>query len=145
MRTLRNTHSFQKVGECLYRYSSNGVYYARFESGGKEIRRSLRTADRASAQRALAWLKQEQEQIDPTQGRLTVAELADRYLATIQHRRPATVAIKQLVVRRLKSYWPAGRLAQVAKVKPSHVDQWLSRFSLGTSSRNHHIECVKQI
>jgi len=50
----RQKSAFQKVGECLYRYSSNGVYYARFESSGKEIRRSLRTTDRASAQRALA-------------------------------------------------------------------------------------------
>jgi len=49
---------FQKIGECFYRYSSNGVYYARFEIGGKEIRRSLRTTDRGSSQRALAWLKQ---------------------------------------------------------------------------------------
>ena len=36
---------FQKVGECLYRYSSNGVYYARIKSSGKEIRRSLETTD----------------------------------------------------------------------------------------------------
>src|ERR1700746_835279 len=71
--------AFQKVGECLYRYSSNGVYYARFESSGKEIRRSLRTTDRASAQRALAWLRQERDQIDPTQGKLTISELCDRY------------------------------------------------------------------
>src|SRR6266581_7248203 len=83
MRTRQS--AFQKVGECLYRYSSNGVYYARFESGGKEIRRSLRTPDRTSAQRALAWLKQEQKQVDPSQGKLTVAELCDRYCQTIQH------------------------------------------------------------
>jgi hypothetical protein len=37
--------SFQKVGECLYRYSSNGVYYARIKLSGKEIRRSLETTD----------------------------------------------------------------------------------------------------
>ena len=37
--------SFQKVGECLYRYSSNGVYYARIKSSGKEIRRSLETTE----------------------------------------------------------------------------------------------------
>src|SRR4030095_11136393 len=46
MRT-RQKSAFQKVGECLYRYSSNGVYYARFESSGKEIRRSLRTTHRS--------------------------------------------------------------------------------------------------
>ena len=26
--------TFQKVGECLYRYSSNGVYYARIKTSG---------------------------------------------------------------------------------------------------------------
>ena len=36
---------FQKVGECLCRYSSNGVYYARIKSSGKEIRRSLQNTD----------------------------------------------------------------------------------------------------
>src|SRR5262249_40342553 len=46
----RQNNAFRKVGECLYRYSSNGVYYARFERGSKEVRRSLRTTDRASAQ-----------------------------------------------------------------------------------------------
>ena len=80
IRPHQNKNAFQKVGECLYRYSSNGVYYARFESGGKEIRRSLRTTDRASAQRALAWLKQEREQVDPSQGKLTLAELCDRLI-----------------------------------------------------------------
>src|SRR5436305_6260139 len=109
MRTRQNG-AFQKVAECLYRYSSNGVYYARFENGGKEIRRSLRTTDRASAQRALAWLKQEREQVDPAQGKLTLAELCYRYQVTIQHQKPKTIERKSLIVRRIKSHWPTGRL-----------------------------------
>jgi integrase len=141
----QNKSAFQKVGECLYRYSSNGVYYARFESGGKEIRRSLRTTDRASAQRALAWLKQEREQIDPAQGKLTLAELCDRYSATIQHQAPKTVQRKLLIIARIKSDWPTGRLTQVAKVKPSHIDMWLSRYHFGSASRNLFISCVKEI
>ena len=36
---------FRKVGECHYRYSSNSIYYARFKTDGKEIRRSLETTD----------------------------------------------------------------------------------------------------
>jgi hypothetical protein len=36
MRTLQNeAGAFRKVGECLYRYSSNGVYYARFKANAK--------------------------------------------------------------------------------------------------------------
>ena len=131
MRTHQNKSAFQKVGECLYRYSSNGVYYARFESGGKEIRRSLRTTDRASAQRALAWLKQEREQIDPAQGKLTLAELCDRYSQTIQHQTAENRRAKALIIRRIKSHWPTGRLTQVAKIKPSHVDLWISRYRFG--------------
>lgn len=46
---MRKRHScagkFHKVGENLYRYSSNGVYYARFRNGGKEIHKSLKTAN----------------------------------------------------------------------------------------------------
>src|SRR6266446_5787236 len=65
MRTLqRSPGTFQKVGECLYRYSSNGVYYARIKSGGKEIRRSLETTDRDTAKRELARLRKEQRHID---------------------------------------------------------------------------------
>ena len=144
MRT-RQKSAFQKVGECLYRYSSNGVYYARFESSGKEIRRSLRTTDRTSAQRALAWLKQEREQVDPTQGKLTLAELSDRYAATIQHQAPKTIERKLLIIHRIKSHWPTGRLTQIAKIRPSHVDLWLSRYHFGSASRNLFMSCIKEI
>jgi integrase len=145
MRTHQNKSAFQKVGECLYRYSSNGVYYARFESGGKEIRRSLRTTDRASAQRALAWAKQERDQIDPAQGKLTLAELCDRYSATIQHQKPKTIERKALIIHRIKSHWPTGKLTQIAKIKPSHVDLWISRYRFGPHSRNLHMACIKEI
>ena len=53
-RLQSNIGVFQKVGECLYRYSSGGVYYARIRVDGKEIKRSLETTDRAIAQRELA-------------------------------------------------------------------------------------------
>jgi hypothetical protein len=138
MRTHQNKSAFQKVGESLYRYSSNGVYYARFESGGKEIRRSLRTTDRASAQRALAWLKQEREQIDPAQGKLTLGELCDRYAATMQHQKPKTIERKTLIIRRIKKHWPAGRLTQVTKVKPSRVDLWISHYLRTTLAQSAH-------
>jgi integrase len=145
VRRRENKSPFQKVGFCLYRYSSSGVYYARFQSGGKEIRRSLRTTDPASARRALAWLKQEQEQIDPSQGKLTLRELCDRHMASVQHQKPKTLERKALIVRRIKSDWPTGRFTQVAKVKPSDVDLWISRYSFGPVSRNQHIAEIKRI
>jgi len=151
LRTLQSKiGGFQKVGECLYRYSSNRVYYARIRVGGKEIKRSLETTDRAIANRALQRFKEEQRQIDRSQGKLTLAELCDSYLKTVQHQKPSTIEQKAIIVGRVKSLWPTGRLAQVAKIKPSHVDMWLARVAhktnrFGPSSRNHHIECIRHI
>ena len=135
----------QKVGESLYRYSSNQVYYARIKVDGKEIKRSLGTTDRALARRNLAVLKDELRQIDRSQGRITLEELADRYLATIQHQKPKTVERKTFIVGRIKNDWPTGKLTQVGKIKPSDVDLWLSRYHFGSASRNLFISCVKEM
>src|SRR6266481_6215891 len=119
---MRSTQSkdgiFQKVGECLYRYSSNGVYYARIKASGKEIRRSLGTTDRDLAKRNLAKLKDEQRQIDRSKSKITLAELCDRYLRTVQHQKAKTVERKKHIVTRIKIDWPGGANVQVSKVKP---------------------------
>jgi integrase len=145
-----NVGVFQKVGECLYRYSSNGVYYGRIRVDGKEIKRSLETTDRELAKRKLAHFKDEQRQIDRSQGKLTLSELCDRYLKTIQHQKPKTAERKMCIVGRIKNDWPTGKLTQIAKVKPSDVDLWLSSIAqranrFGSASRNLHISCVKEV
>src|SRR5258707_15750430 len=89
-RLQRSTAAFQKVGECLYRYS-NGVYYGRIRVDGKEIKRSLRTTDRVLAKRMLSEFRDEQRQTDRSQGRITLAELCKRYLLTVQRQKPKTV------------------------------------------------------
>jgi integrase len=136
--------AFEKVGECLYRYS-NGVYYARIKIDGKDIKRSLKTTDRDFAKRALAAFRDEQQQIDRSQGKLTLAELCDRYLKTIQHQKPKTVERKTFITRRIKTHWPTGKVTQVGKIKRSDVDLWLSRYRFGSASRNLHISCVKEL
>jgi integrase len=151
VRTLeRHQGALQKVGECLYRYSSNGVYYARIKSEGKEIKRSLGTTDREIAKRQLARFKDEQRQIDRSQGKLTLAELCDRYLETVQHQKPKTVERKTCIVDRIRKHWPTGELTQVGKVKPSDVDLWLASVArhanrFGSASRNLHVSAVKEL
>jgi integrase len=142
---------FRKVGECLYRYSSNGVYYARFKTDGKEIRRSLETTDPAEARRKLAAEKQKERQTDRSQGKLTLRELCDRWLKTIQHSKPKTLEQKSYIADRIKKQWPAGSLIQVAKIKPSDCDLWLARCArkspngFGASSRNAHVQILKEV
>jgi integrase len=137
--------TFQKVGECLYRYSSSGVYYARIKVRGKEIRRSLETTDRTFAKRKLAAFKEAQSEVDHSKGKLTLAELSDQYLKTVQHLRPKTVERKTHIVERIKRDWPGGSSRQVAKIRPSEVQLWLSKYDFGAVSRNQHLACLKAI
>ena len=138
-------NGLRKVGECLYRYSSNGVYYARIKTEGKEIKRSLGTTDREIAKRELARFRDEQRQTDRSQGKLTLLELCDRYLKTVQHQKPKTVDRKTFIVMRIKRDWPMGSSIQVGKIKPSDVDVWLSGYQFGSASRNLHISCIKEM
>jgi integrase len=141
----RKNGELHRVGESLYRYSSNGVYYARIKADGKEIKRSLGTTDRALARRNLTALKDELRQVDRSQGRVTLAELCDRYFKTIQHQKPKTVERKTFIIGRIKRDWPTGKLTQIAKIRPSDVDLWLSRYGFGSASRNLFIACIKEI
>jgi integrase len=146
MQTAANeVGTFQKVGECLYRYSSNGVYYARIKVRGKEIRRSLETTDRVFAKRKLAVLKEAQAEVDHSKGKLTLAELCDQYLKTVLHLRPKTVERKTHIVQRIKRDWPGGSSRQLGKVRPSEVPLWLNKYDFGPVSRNQHLACLKAI
>jgi integrase len=139
-----NNGTFQKVGECLYRYS-NGVYYARIKVDGKEIKKSLRTTDRTLAKRLLTQFKQEQRQIDRSQGRITLSELCDRYLQTVQHQKPQTVAGKTRIIGKIERDWVTGRLTRVTAIKPSDCDLFLARVGGGASFRNACIQVLREM
>jgi integrase len=140
-----NNGRFQKVEECLYRYSRNGVYYARIKRGGKESKRSLRTTDRTLAQRRLRDLRDEQQQIDPSRGNLTLAQLCDRWLATKQNTKPKTLTQKTYTVEQIKTRWPGGAAQRVRDIAPSQADLFLARFQFGAASQNAFVTVLREL
>ncbi len=138
---------FEKVGECLYRYVPNGTYYGRVEKEGKQFRRSLRTNDRAVAKRKLADFQREVGRTLPGANRITVAQLADTYLATQQHLEKSTLDDKARIILRIKKSWPGGSGQTLDKVRPSHVEGWLSAQGAerGASSLNSFIEVIRAV
>jgi integrase len=137
--------TFQKVGECLYRYSSNGVYYARIKRAGKESKRSLRTTDRALAQRRLRDLRDEQQQVDPAQGNLTLAQLCDHWLATKRNAKPKTLQQKTHAAQQIKTRWPGGATQRVRDVAPSQADLFLAQVKGGASSQNGFVTVLREL
>jgi len=138
---------FEKVGECLYRYRPSGVYYARIESGGKEIRRSLKTSDRHAAKSALGDLRKELGHLDLSAGRIALKDLCERFMKTVQHQKPSTVEGKRLVTDRMKERWPGGAEVQVRDVRPSAIQQFLGTEASrgGKSLYNHHVFVVRAV
>src|SRR5579862_2133276 len=145
MPTQESKGPFEKVGECLYRYKASGVYYARIKKNGKEIRQSLETTDRVAAKANLAEKRQELDQVDPAAGKITVNELAERYLKTIQHRKHPTIQAKEGVIKRVRLEWPSGKNQQVRDVKPSEVLSFLSKQGtrMGKSSYNQYLSTLR--
>jgi integrase len=137
--------TFQKVGECLYRYSTNGVYYGRIKRAGKETKRSLRTTDRALAQRRLRDFRDDQQQVDPSRGNRTLAQLCERWLATRQNAKPKTLGTKAYVIKQIKSRWPGGATQRVRDVAPSQADLFLAQFSFGAASQNAFVTVLREL
>lgn len=99
--------SFEKVGECLYRYSSNEIYYAVMRRSGKLIRRSLETSDKAHAKRKLAEFKRDVGRTAPGAGRAPLSSLCDRYLTTCNQ--AAKTVRRKTGDRAENQRWLAGR------------------------------------
>ena len=136
---------FQNVGECLLRYVPTGMYYGRFEVGGREVRRSLGTTDKPMAKRKLADLQRELHRVDLAAGKCSLAEMCDRYLATVQHQKPKTIRRKKDIAAVLKRDFPGGADVSVTKIVPSKVLAWLASYDFGPPSYNLYLEFIRAV
>ncbi len=137
---------FQKTDvSCLYRYSSNGVYYALAKHEGKQKRASLKTTDKAEAKRKLADFLRDLGKVDSSKGRVTLRELCATYLTTVQNQAAATVDRKEHIVERLLAHFPGGPDCQVSKIRPSDLEAWLARYKFGYASHTLYVLLVKAL
>ena len=83
-KTHSRTGEFRKTGENLYRYSSNGIYYAVFRDKSKLKWKSLKTTDRALAKRRLTEVVEQARRIDPTASKMSLSKLLELYETQIK-------------------------------------------------------------
>jgi len=101
--------------------------------------------NRLRAKRLLTQFKQEQRQIDRSQRRITLSELCDRYLQTVQHQKPQTVAGKTRIIGKIKRDWVTGKLTQITAIRPSDCNLFLARVAGGASFRNACIQVLREM
>jgi hypothetical protein len=138
---------FARVAENLYRYSSSGVYYARFRGNGKEISRSLRTTDRTLAKRRLAETMENISKIDPKIGKMTLEELLRRYEERLSQYAPKTVATRRSILKSFKETWPEGLNIMVNAVNAGQLELWLAarRKDIRNATYNEYARFVRHL
>ena len=137
--------ALRRVGECLYRMSHNGIYYFQGQINGNKYTQSLRTTDHATAKRELIRRRTELGQLNYSAGKMTLAELCERYRKTFQHQKPETVKQKNRVLNRIVADWPTGKFTPIGKIRPSDCNLWLAQYAFGTPSRNGHIWMLRDV
>src|SRR5437867_9803622 len=77
--------AYVRVGECLWRNAASGIYYAFVKRRGKQFHHSLKTTDRAVAERRLAKFRHRVANLSQSKEAtgLTFASLAVRWLETV--------------------------------------------------------------
>ena len=142
----KRRHRFIRIATCLYRWRPTGLYYARINSRGKEITRSLGTSDRSFANQKLAELKRIHSALNSRNGNIVLAELVEKYRATFTHQKFKTREYKLIVTRRILDDWPTGALTTpVTRIRPSDCIAWLAKFHFGPSARNGHIRILRDM
>ncbi|MGA2543059.1 MAG: hypothetical protein ABSG78_16020 [Verrucomicrobiota bacterium] len=137
---------FRRVADNLFRYSSSGVYYARFQSNGKDIFRSLRTTDRALARRRLADELQNASKLDVKVGKMTLEELLRLYEERLGQYAPRTIATRRSIFKIFKKTWPYGLDLPVHSVSAGQLELWLAsrRANFKNATSNEYARFLRQ-
>jgi integrase len=138
---------FAKVGECLYRHRSSGVYYGLVKRSGKQFRRSLKTTDRQLAVRRLTDFREKVGHLnqDKQAHKITFGQLADRWFAITKPRlKESSAARIELCIKQLKRSFESTSIRNLTK---ADCDNWAATRepAVSASTFNKERETLQQI
>ncbi len=130
---------FLKVGECLYRHKSSGVYYGWVKKAGKQIRRSLKTKDRLLTNRRLRDLRSKVGILDPGKSprSVTFMDVAKRWMKTGEGRlKPSSHQRRRTCINQLKPFFEGFSFDQINKRVCENWESWRGN-SISPSTFNY--------
>ncbi len=121
----------------LVRYEPSGVYYARFKTGGKLIRKSLKTNVKSVAKLRLPDLINERRGSQETRKTIATGKMcfedalrihAER-LASDSALKNSTKGYWDKIIASIKRSWPDALKKDLQKFNDEDLRAWLSRYS----------------
>jgi integrase len=125
------------VGECLYRHHA-GTYYALVKVSGKQIKRSLKTADLALAKRRIADFRNSASRLTGSEKSLIFEGLVTRWLASIQPQmKDSSYQRRVTSMNQVKPFFN-GHL--VKSIGLREIEHWKTARAAKLAARTYNIE-----
>jgi integrase len=142
------------VAENLYRVQlpndtpgkPTGTYYALLKRGGKQFRRSLKTRDRKLAERRLADLRRQVENlVISSDSNLSFDQIADRWMAITSHTLKSRSKDRRLTS--LKAVRPFFRGVSIRNISKTHSERWLTERGprIAAQTFAHELSAMKRV
>jgi integrase len=141
------TGVFSRIGENLYRYTSSGVYYARYRNKGKIFQHSLNTTDREFAKRLLKEEISKMKRVDPARGKMTLEELLKLYDESLGQFAPKTAETRRSILKIFKETWPLGLDLPLKSISTGQIELWLGarRAKIKNATYNEYARFIRHV
>jgi len=139
------SQALKRIGENLY-VNGHGVYFAWFVVRGKQIKRSLKTGDKALARRRLAEIREKGTRLHGgDQSGLHFDELAKHWLASIKSEVKASTYTRRSVC--LNQITPSFKGMPVRSISLREIEKWKVARSAAVSARtfNKDLETLNHV
>ena len=153
--TQRKQQKLIHVGDCLYRSTLTDVYYGIFERDGRQVKRSLKTADRELAKRRVEELRRKVERLTGDDSKTLPFSIYDKNVltggiakrwfdATAVSLKPKSIAMYQHSIKMLTKHF--GNLT-VRGIGLRQIQRWATVRSseIGARSFNADLEVLRRI
>jgi integrase len=140
----KHGQAFSRVAQGLYRHGQSGFYYANVKRDGKIVRKSLRTTDRATANRLLKDFLNDLGKVDRTGAAPGLNAYVPKFLTTLTGA-PKTLRQWQDIGNKLLRDWPGKKDIRLDKIREGEVRAWLASYTFGPVSYNYHLIFIRRL
>jgi integrase len=131
--------TLNRVGQCLYRSEQSGIYYGVIKRSGKQIKKSLKTTDKALAKRRLANLQDKAARMNVGEaGKITFQGISKRWHdSTAGATKPSSHHRQGTVIASLNKFFGPSLVRSMSKVL---VEQWSAKRGREVAGRTFNYE-----
>ena len=142
---MNESKKLLKVGTSLYRYGTQGSYYAVWKERGKNRKQKLKSSTQRNAKIEVNRLKEKFQKLKPNARSTSLIQIAENYMATLGTLAKSTRARTEFIIEKLK-LWPTAQKAAV-EVNTSELLEWLTDVTEGLSKDyyNKHLGVLRKI